>query len=312
MKNNHDVCEQPDPTRQFPANPPQRILVVDDDHESRRLNAVVLSRCGYEVDVAEDGAAAWAALNGEGYDLMITDNTMPRLSGIELLKKLRSARLGLPVIMATGTLPTQEFALTPWLQPDATLLKPYTIEQLLGTVKMILHPMAKPAAVTLLTCASRRDFAAPAPVPVAAPPPGPTKAHDRILVVDEDSEQRVLYAGALDRLGYYVDMAHDGEAGWSALQTDGYKLLITENEMPNLTGVELVTKLRAAHMALPVVMAAGRLPTLERARGPSLQLAAMLSKPVALDELMAIVKMVLHPPANLPRVPLTPSLLQLT
>src|ERR1035438_10080883 len=113
------------------ANPPQRILVVEDDRDLRQLNARVLIHSGYAVDVAEDGAAAWEALQANRYNLLITDNNMPRLTGMELLKRLRSARMGLPVIMATGTVPTQELAQNPWLEPVAKLAKPYTTGQLL-------------------------------------------------------------------------------------------------------------------------------------------------------------------------------------
>jgi DNA-binding response OmpR family regulator len=124
---------------QFQTNPPHRILMVEDDLCISQLNTEVLTRFGYDVAAANDGAAAWAALNDDSYDLMITDNNMPRLTGVELLRKLRAARMELPVIMATGTLPTQEFARSPWLQPAATLVKPYTIEELIGTVKKVLR-----------------------------------------------------------------------------------------------------------------------------------------------------------------------------
>jgi hypothetical protein len=74
----------------------------------------------------------------------------------------------------------------------------------------------------------------------------------RILVVDDDRDLRLLYADALAGPGYHVDAAKDGAAGWEALQANRYHLLITEHEIPNLTGVELVKKRRAARMALPV------------------------------------------------------------
>jgi DNA-binding response OmpR family regulator len=124
---------------QCPANFPLRILVVEDDGDIRRLNAEALIRCGYHVDAAADGAAAWEALGTDNYDLMITDNHMPKLTGVDLLKKLHSAHMAMPVIMATGTLPTWEFALYSWLLPAAMLLKPYTIEELLETVRVVLH-----------------------------------------------------------------------------------------------------------------------------------------------------------------------------
>ena len=123
------------------ANSTRRILVVEDDCDLRQCNAGALIHSGYTVDIAEDGVVAWEALQANRYDLLITDNNMPRLTGLGLLKKLRSARMGLPVIMATGTVPTQELAQNPWLEPVATLAKPYSTSQLLDTVKDVLHPV---------------------------------------------------------------------------------------------------------------------------------------------------------------------------
>ena len=125
--------------------------------------------------------------------------------------------------------------------------------------------------------------------PAGATQPCPMSSSHRILVVDEDSDLRRLYAEALAGLGYSVDAA-----GWEALKANRYGLLITEHEIPILTGVELVKRLRAAHMALPVVMAAGRLPTYELARNPSLQLAATLAKPFVIDALLDTVRNVLR------------------
>ena len=122
--------------------PSHRILVVDDDISIRQLNTNILLRRGYEVDAAEDGAAAWEALCSDSYDLLITDNVMPKLSGVELLKRLRAARMELPVIMATGSLPREDFTRHPWLQPEVTLLKPYAIEEMLRTVEETLRATA--------------------------------------------------------------------------------------------------------------------------------------------------------------------------
>ena len=124
---------------QGPNKPPCRILVVDDDRSIRRVNAKVLKRSGYEVEIAEDGAVAWKALQIKAYDLLITDNEMPKLNGIELVKKLRTARMELPVIMATGKLPAKELIQNPSLQLAALLPKPFSIDELLETVKAVLR-----------------------------------------------------------------------------------------------------------------------------------------------------------------------------
>ena len=135
---------------QCQTSPFPRILVVEDEPDIRRLNAEVLKGSGYHVDTAEDGKAGWEALHAtrhapESYALLITDHDMPGLSGLALVKKLRAARMALPVIVATGTLPTEDlFTRYPWLQPAAALVKPYSIEQLLGTVEKVLRAAASP------------------------------------------------------------------------------------------------------------------------------------------------------------------------
>ena len=258
---------------QTQTSPPHRILVVDDETDIRHFNTAVLLRSGYEVEAVADGAAAWEALNADSYDLLITDNSMPRVTGIELLKMLRAARMELPVIMATGALPTEEFARYPWLQPAALLLKPYTTAMLLSAVEKVL-----------------RD----AYSTTGDPSPCPTISPHRVLVVDEDRDLRRLYAETLAGPGCDVDVVEDGATGWEALQAKPYNLLITEHDLPKLTGVELVRKLRAAHMDLPVVMAAGRMPTDELAQNPSLQLAATLAKPFAVDALLDTVRTILR------------------
>jgi DNA-binding response OmpR family regulator len=121
------------------ANPSHRILLVDDDFYARELHAGALTRFGYKVDTAGDGADAWKALNDADYDLLITDNRMPRVTGLDLIKKLRSEDMTLPVILASGTVPVEELKRHPWLQLDATLSKPFTVGELLDTVKEVLR-----------------------------------------------------------------------------------------------------------------------------------------------------------------------------
>jgi DNA-binding response OmpR family regulator len=121
-----------------PAHAFRRILVVEDDMAIRQLNAQVLVGSGYEVDEAEDGAAGWKALRAGNFDLLITDHDMPRLSGLELVKKVRCARMTLPVVLASGSLHAEELERHPWLRLAATLLKPYSPQQLLETVKEVL------------------------------------------------------------------------------------------------------------------------------------------------------------------------------
>jgi DNA-binding response OmpR family regulator len=119
-------------------NSSNRILFVDDNIEVREAVPKVLARSGYHVDVAEDGEAGWEAMQASRYDLLITDHKMPKLTGVELVKKLRFARMELPVILASAALPVEALDRDPSLQIAAVLLKPFTVDELLETVRTIL------------------------------------------------------------------------------------------------------------------------------------------------------------------------------
>lgn len=115
-----------------------RILVIDDNNYMRKFCVDVLTDSGFEVNAVADGAAGWEELQFNNYDLIITDNIMPKMTGIEMLEKMRFARMSVPVIMVTGYLPTQVFAHKPWLKPDAMLERPFSSNDLLQTVKDVL------------------------------------------------------------------------------------------------------------------------------------------------------------------------------
>ncbi len=243
-----------------------------------------LHHAGYHVDTAEDGAFAWEALGTSRYDLMITDNNMPNLTGMELLKKLYASRMAMPFIMATGKLPEEEFARYPWLRPAATLLKPYTVEELLGAVKKVLRETDDDDAAAGFELFRSQDLKAnkvPQTGELASAPVQSRKSPlRRILVVEDEPDIRRLNAEVLESSGYEVDTAEDGLAGWKVLHAarhapESYALLITDHDMPGLSGLALVKKARAARMALPVIMATGTLPTEELfTRYPWLQPAA--------------------------------------
>jgi two-component system alkaline phosphatase synthesis response regulator PhoP len=124
------------------ANPTRRILVVDDDISILQLSTEALIHSGYHVDAAEDGASAWNTLQRNSYDLVVTDQNMPKVTGVELVKKLRAARMALPVILVSGAMPAEVLNLHPCLQLTATLLKPFTAVELLLAVKEVLHATA--------------------------------------------------------------------------------------------------------------------------------------------------------------------------
>lgn len=127
---------------QCQANPTYRILLVDDAPDVGQFISKALRRHGYEVEVAGDGETGWAELQANGYNLLITKNDLPELSGIGLVKKLRSAGMPLPIILVIETMPTWKSPQYAWLLNANKLFMPYRFEELLGMVKRILQPTA--------------------------------------------------------------------------------------------------------------------------------------------------------------------------
>jgi two-component system response regulator PilR (NtrC family) len=68
---------------------PARVLVVDDERSMRELLSIVLRRDGYDVLIAEDGAAGLELLKRERVDILITDIRMPQMNGVDLLREAK-------------------------------------------------------------------------------------------------------------------------------------------------------------------------------------------------------------------------------
>ena len=87
---------------------PGRLLVVDDDENLRRVMQVQLQQTGHAVSIAASGEQALEILSRSNQDLVITDLRMPGMSGVDLVKKIRTDYPGTPVILITafGTVDT--------------------------------------------------------------------------------------------------------------------------------------------------------------------------------------------------------------
>jgi len=120
----------------------------------------------------------------------------------------------------------------------------------------------------------------------------------RILVVDDDENARYLDCAMLSHAGYTVDTAADGEEAWKMLLSIPYDLLLSDHNMPRLCGLALVARMRAAGMALPVIINSGCLELGEASNYLGLDLAAILHKPFEFTEVLDAVKRILPLPPD--------------
>jgi two-component system, NtrC family, response regulator PilR len=116
-------------------SPVIKVLVVDDDKESRELLSEVLTTGGYCVGLVENAEAARAALVGEeDYRIVIADLRMPDGSGLDLLEELRRKNRKCDVILMSSFISGAEKKLAHDLGVDAFLEKPFRLSELLDVV----------------------------------------------------------------------------------------------------------------------------------------------------------------------------------
>jgi CheY-like chemotaxis protein len=115
-----------------------RVLLADDDPAIVELTALLLHFAGFEVTTAVDGEDAWRTYLEHGCDLLLTDHHMPRLSGIELIARVRTHGDPLPVILASGRLEPDDIPYTLRDQITAFLAKPFPNTVLVETIRRCL------------------------------------------------------------------------------------------------------------------------------------------------------------------------------
>jgi DNA-binding response OmpR family regulator len=116
-----------------------KVLVVDDDANIRKVIVEMLDHLGYLVDSAEDGETAWSLLSRQDFDILVTDHSMPRLSGLELLKRMRTAQLLVPVILISGNMPDDPSELFQFVSPGVVLEKPFQFQELVKNIRFLLN-----------------------------------------------------------------------------------------------------------------------------------------------------------------------------
>lgn len=125
---------------------PKRVLIVDDEKFVRELIRDTLRTRGYETGLAEDGVEALEALEESEYDLVISDVVMPRLQGLELLKRTKKEYPKVKVIILTGY--SRQHNISDFLLygADEYLTKPFQVDRLLATVERVLGVSAEDPA----------------------------------------------------------------------------------------------------------------------------------------------------------------------
>ena len=214
-----------------------RVLIVDDDRDVREVLVETFRLAGFDVLAAANGLEALLYVKRERPDAVVLDLMMPRLGGVEALKRIRSYNPGIRVLVVTGNI-------DPELQRQATAA---------GAAAVFTKPV--PAA-TLVAALAGAPPPPPAPVAVA-PAPEAGAATGRVLVVDDNAEVRTMLEDALTALGYRTRTVADGAAAVRAVIDESPDVVLLDVYMPGLSGVGALPTIVALAPHAKVIMISG-------------------------------------------------------
>jgi DNA-binding response OmpR family regulator len=115
-----------------------RVLVVDDEAAIRDAVSFALRSHGFDVDAVQDGEEAIDAIQGDAYEVLILDQMLPRLSGVEVCRRVRSTS-DIPIIILTARDAEVDRVLGLEAGADDYVTKPFSMAELVSRVRAILR-----------------------------------------------------------------------------------------------------------------------------------------------------------------------------
>lgn len=134
------------------------VMVIDDDESIRETLHLLLSQEGYGVELAEDGATGLERAALSKPDVVIVDLKMPGLGGMEVCKRLRAARLRMPILVLSAASDEMDKVLLLELGADDYIVKPFGARELLARVRAALRRAAPESRSVLRFAAVEVDL----------------------------------------------------------------------------------------------------------------------------------------------------------
>jgi two-component system cell cycle response regulator len=265
-----------------------RILVIEDNPASLELITYLLTAFGHSVYTAEDGGPGIAIARAEQPDLVLCDMQLPRVSGYEVVRRLkadaRTSAIPMVAITALAMVGDREQILAAGF--DGYVAKPIVPETFVASVEQFL-------------AASQHGVSAAQPIAPAAPVAVDTQRAERalILVIDDTRINHELMCGILEPLGFGVLEADNGVDGLRLARERLPDLIISDLHMPAGNGFDLLRAIKEDRRTqhIPVIIHSATYQS-EHDRREALRLGAIefLSGPIEPESLHQRINMILR------------------
>jgi PAS domain S-box-containing protein len=233
-----------DATKPRPAPPialrGQRIIIVDDNMTNRKVLMGQLSLCGMEAVCASSADEALslmrhAAAADRPFEVALLDHQMPGCDGATLGKTIISedSLRGTRLILLTSSGQRGDGRMFSELGFAGYLLKPVTHRDLTDCLMMVLGTQAKDWRTATQPIVTRHALRSQR-----------VRDSHHILLAEDNAVNQKVACRVLEKLGYRVDVAADGQAAFAAWQSGRYDLILMDCQMPVMDGYETTKKIR--------------------------------------------------------------------
>jgi PAS domain S-box-containing protein len=230
----------------------QRIIIVDDNMTNRKVLMGQLSLCGMDAVCASSADEALslmrhAASAGRPFEVALLDHQMPGCDGATLGKTIldEPALRGARLILLTSSGQRGDGRLFSDLGFAGYLLKPVTHRDLTDCLMMVLGMQAEGWRIATQPIVTRHALRSQR-----------LREAQHILLAEDNVVNQKVACRILEKLGYRVDVAADGQAAFDAWQSGRYQLILMDCQMPIMDGFETTRKIReheSADRHIPII-----------------------------------------------------------
>lgn len=263
-------------------------LIVDDNFTNRRVLHGILSRWGMKPTAVDGGRAALQAIEvaknaGYPFPLILLDGQMPEMDGFTLAEHIHKdpELVNATIMMLTSAGHLGDAARCRELGISAYLVKPIRQGELLDAICQLLDGTARKQPEPLVTRHTLRE----------------EKHRIRILLAEDNAINQTLAVRLLEKRGYSVTVAPDGQAAVEAFQMGGFELVLMDIQMPGMDGFQATAAIREREKLtggrIPIVAMTAHALVGDQERCLTSGMDGYISKPIRTSELFATIERML-------------------
>lgn len=267
----------------------KRALIVDSTAMNMRMLQETLAHWKMDTRSASSGGEALEIIrqtqeSGGGFDVLLLDQAMPDMSGIEVAEQLQD---------------TPDLAAIPTLLMTSQGVPSLSVEEFKAL--KIMRSLTKPVKQidlwdALIECLKSPAARRPQPTPDTAQPPDADALH--ILIAEDDRVNQRLIQRVIEAWGHHITLVPDGNAAVDAFEVSKFDLILMDVRMPKLNGFEATKKIRRLEKGssthTPIIAMTAHAMKGDRQRCLDAGMDDYIAKPLKADALQQVIQRVIH------------------